>query len=656
MHYSAERYWFYASDEEKKLMRQLAILTMIAAAAWLGACDLFKSSPDDEVPVEEPAETAVLEAAEIVEAVQELRQREAGEPIDVVEGDPSSIEGVAIPDAVGEEWAWFEKILFGGESVDLVVDDGRWADLARYDRETNRIVFKGDPRTDDEVAFAISMAANFAIEELAFDELGEADSVDQWLTLEVIRRAGPAFVSAVHKADRFDVGVDLDDLAERPELSAYIPGVGERLDSVEPAQEMPDEMEPPEGTDYFEQALQQLTLRKAISLGSALYRAGEWPGVEWGRVESPAMSDHIVRPQRWLDGDGASQWTWPEGFEDHRQEEGWSKEREGRVGPAMMSLWVEGLVGARAARTLYSGFMADDYRIYTRGEGEEQETVFNWLSAWETPHDAQEIGTAAEAVLGHYLGHEHRQSRFRVAVQGVNVAVSIYDQDREPDFLDAEVELLSAARTGYLSGESAPFAFSPTLYDRYAAMAGEATMDLDQEEWIDPAAGWRTEVDALDGWTVQRTDEAHVRWFANHPDGALIQWTTELINPLETEFGSEEYLDELATTFASSVDSDEDPDIQVTSMPADPTLEMEVIGLIDGRPLVLYLWQWQRGDVLVTFSIQGPEASFGDRFGEARSVLKKLETHGEPVQQREVTADVDPSEDEGIIEFRVDDE
>lgn len=636
-------------------MRQIWVLIAIGLVVLLAGCDAVRSAPDD-VPAERPELSPEELVAEHLAAIEELRQRQIPDELQVMPGDPSTVERASVPETVRQEWAIFEEFLFAGADLDLAIDDGKWLDIAVVDDESGQLIFDGEEVSEEDLLFAVSMAANTSLEEKLLGALPEAETVDEWLSRQIIARTGPAFVSSMAQAAHFDVPLESAHFAERPELMVHIPGVGDSLTPMSREDDLAAELEPSEGTEFFDDALQKLVLRKALSAGATLYRAGEWPGVEWGRSEPPQMTQYLVHPRRWFDGDGTATWEWPEAFEQERNEQGYEQIADGEVGPALTAIWLEGLVGARAARTIFSGWRADSYRVYSRGEGEDEERAFHWLTAWETPHDAQEIGAAAEAVLGHYIGHDHRERRFRVAVQGLNVAVSIYDSDRETDELNREVELLTEARIGYLPDDGSPFSFVPTLYDRYVAKADGSTLDLDSEEWIDAASGWRTALDSLEGWTVQRANEAHVRWFANHADGTLIQWTTELVDPLEPEFGSDAYMENLSTAFAQSVSAQEEPDIAVVDGPVEPTIEMEVMGLIDGRPLVLHLWQWRRGDVLVSFSVQGPEAFIGDRLSEAEAILSNLEPHGEAIERTESVPEADPGEDEGIIEFRVDDE
>lgn len=633
---------------------RVGIVLAMALAVGVAGCDLFSPAPEEDFPVEQPGATPEEEVRLLIGDMEAMRGREFSGEVrveQVAELDPHPSE---LPESVAGQWTPIGELLFGGEQLPDRVDDPGWADRAVYDADRRRLAFVGDPREDADTALAVAMEVGRALEGEHFSGLSAPQSVDEWLTGRIVERAGPAFMSAVVAVERYGAEFDPQMLAERPELAVYLPGFERRLEGS-PGIEEPMVVDDEAGeTEFLEQAVRQYVLRGALSVGSALYRSGGWPAVEWGRTEPPAISEFVVRPKRWFDGEGPTTWEWPEGFEHRLEEQGFEHDDSGRIGPAVTSLWLEGLVGTAAARTIYGGWMGDTYRIYRSDDGDQR--ALYWVTNWATPHDAQQIANASEAALGHYLGHDDRQRRFRVAARGVNVAVAIYEEGRDPDRLDRDVDELTHAQVGFLPHDEAPFEFAPTLYERYVAETERAVLDMDTGEWTDPASGWRAEVGVLDDWGVQRAEEAHVRWFANHPDGTLIQWTTELVDPMATPFGSEAYLEELSERFAASLSAPEDPEVRVTDSAAEKTVELEAMGRVDGRPLVLRMWQWKQGDVLVTFSIQGPEAGFGDRLAEAERILESLDVYGEAIEKRPVADDGDPADDEGIIEFRVGEE
>ena len=617
----------------------------IALMVGVGGCDLLRTSPSEPAPAEDREDSALAQVEAMIDAVEEERGRQFDPPATVVEGSPPQPD-LDPPEPVREEFDAISDLLFGETELRLKAADESWASLAQF--EDDELVFQGDPRIDADALLGVGMAINEGLELQTMGPLHEVETVDEWLTREAIRRAGPALMTAIYGASFLEVDLDKASMVERPELAMHLPGLGDRLSSLggAPMERVPTQDAEPPGV---EGAVEGWVLRKALSLGATLYRAGGWTGVEWGRSEPPRRGEQVVNPRRWFEGEGGTQWEWPEATLGAMVDEGWEEARRGRLGPALASIWFEGVVGVDAARSIYSGWGGDHYRVMERGE----EQALLWTTAWETPHDAQEVGAAKEAVLRHYQGGESRHQRFRVAVRGVQVAAVVYDTDQDPEGLDAQVEQLSEGRMGYLPGDASPFAFVPTLYDRYVELAQGSTLDLEEERWIDEASGFETDISSLDGWTVQRANEAHVRWFATHSDGTLVQWTTELIDPMGMEFGSPEYVESLSERFAESVESPEDPDVELVDMPQEETVSISVRGLIDGRPLELQVWQWRRGDVVVTFSLQGPESFFGDRYGEIRPILQAISPRGEALERRAEEEEPDPSEDEGILEFEV---
>ena len=635
-------------------MRWIGAGLAVAAAVGLVGCDLFRTTVE-EVTWDEATATPEQLAAHHIGQGEELRQRPSAEARGVTRGDVSGMDAAQVPAEVLAQWEQLAPMLFGAPAPALVLDDPRWARGAVWDEETNAIVIDEGVSDEEIWLWATSMVAHQRLEEELIGPLPEVETLDQWLSREIIRRAGPTLVSSMMQATRFEVGLELDALVEQPDTAVHIPLVGSNLEVLQDGPGAQPQ-EPGEGVEFFEEALQKLVMRKSLALGSALYRAGEWVGVEWGRSEPSLMTQSIVQPQRWFEGDGPTRWEWDQQFEDHRAGQGFEEVYRGEVGPLLMALWLEGVVGPRPARTIFSGWRGDAYRIYQDSREEGVQRAMLWTTVWERPDDAREIASALEAVLGHYLGAEHRDQRFRVSLSGLNVAVVIYDTDQAPQELDVEADLLAQSRVGFLPAQAAPFEYVPTLYDRYVEHAQEAILDLDRHRWTDPAAGWRVDLDELREWSVQRSNEAHVRWFATHHDGSLVQWTTELIDPLGAEFASPNYLSQLSQAFGRSISAQQEPRAQVVESPVETTVTLEVIGLIEGRPLVLQMWQWRRGDVLVSFSLQGPESSFGERLAEVEAILESLDHHGEAVARRVTTTDDGPIEDDGIIEFSVEEE
>lgn len=609
---------------------------LIALALLLPGCETLRTGVQEPEPKEE---TPLESAREMQSQIEEIRNRRAREAVRFASGDPSEVALDGIGEAVEAEWKDLALLLFGDADLQLSSRGRALQRIARFDIANGEVVFQADRLTEDEGQLALALAINEALEFQHFGPLEGPTSVDQWFAREVIGQSGPQFVSALQRARAKELDLNADSLGKRPELSGFIPEVGKALG------EAPEEV----GQTYsFEQNLSALLQREGLALGAALFRAGGWPAVEWGRIEPPTSSLYAVRPDRWFRGEGHGQWEWPESYQEQRSRTGWELTREGRVGPALLALWLSGVVDRRAARSIYSGYLADAYRLEESASGER--LSLHWVSAWQTPHEAQEIAEAAERALRHY----HQTERpFQVTVEGVTVAVVVYSKTHDPDLMSQESILLAGARFGIYPDEEAPIQYVPTLLEEYMEVAAQSVLDNDR--WLDEAAGWQVDVEALQGYQLQKSDEAHVRWFAIHRDSTLVQWTTELLNPLRPDFASPAYIESMKEIFKVSMAAEEEPYVQIKEEPVNPLVEMDVMGTVEGRPLALKVWQWSRGDVLVTFSVQGPEESFGDRLTEAEAVLRSLEEYKSAVGEGRRSRS-GGGEDEGIIEFRLEEE
>ncbi|RAL24784.1 hypothetical protein DL240_00815 [Lujinxingia litoralis] len=622
------------------------VLVAMLAGGWVG-CETPRSGETSSVRGGEEAQVArLMESAQVVARAAELRDRGYGGEVEVVRGE-SVAPGRGLGEGIEEERARLSQALFGdAEALQLSVDRG-WSSRAEAragEQGAMRVIQEGDGEVS---RWASAMASSVALESQVFGALETAGSVDGWLAQQVVRSAGPMFASTLALAEAQGMELDGALLARRPDLAERVAGVNEVMAAGEGAS--------------VERALGALVMREALGLAAALYRAQGWGGVEWGRVEGSGQSVDVVRPDRWMGGDGEAVWQWPEAFEAVQQARRWELIGQGRVGPLLTSVWLEEVLDARGARSIFGAWLADSYRVYrSPGGGEEG---FVWLSAWRTPHEAQQVAAAMEQALVARQG-EGAGARTRVAVQGLHVALTSYTEAQDPGHLDDEVKALAGAALAFLPEEPAPLRFVPTTYERYVEAAQEAR--LEGERWQDPASGWTMSLEALDGWQVQKSDEVHVRWFATHEDGALAQWTTELVDPLGAAFGSDDYVAGLKEAFARSVQGSE-PEVQVSAEgEGGPRVSLAATGEIDGRAIELQLWQWERGEVLTSYSVQAPADGVGERLAEVALALESLELYGEalvPERERGEAeggaaggAEGRGAEAEGILEFRVEEE
>ncbi|TXD38988.1 hypothetical protein FRC98_00880 [Lujinxingia vulgaris] len=616
-----------------KLKTTGMLVALVVAGMW--GCETPRSGEGSEEG-EKGAEVQEQSGSgeELVLQAAALRDRGFEVPV-TIEAAEAVAGRPALPGAVEAERARISTGLYGDAgALRLEADRSRSRASAVLSEDGLRVQQVGEGASSQ---WAAAVAASRALEEEVFGAMAPAQTVDGWLAREVVLGAGPMFAATLALAQAQQMKVDAALMARRPDLVERVEGVGTLLKG--------------EGN-----GLGAAVTREALALGAALYRARGWAGVEWGRVEGAARSVEVVRPDRWLAGDGVATWQWPEAFEEVQEARGWEEVARGEVGPLLTSVWLEEVLPASEARSIFGAWLADSYRVYE--EPGEAGQAFVWLTAWRTPHEAQQVAGALEQALLATLGRDARAGRMRVAVQGLNVALTSYESAQDPQLLDDEIKALAGAAVAFLPEDPAPMTFVPTTYERYVEAAREAT--LEDSTWIDPAAGWQMSLGAFDAWKVQKSDEVHVRWFATHEDGALVQWTTELVDPLGPTFGEEGYVSQLKAAFASSVVGSS-PQVVVSQGEEGPRVLLSAAGEVDGEATELRLWQWERGEVIVSYSVQEPGSGFGERLGEAQTALETLEVYGEPLvaASREVEVEAGQEgvdhrdEAQGILEFRV---
>src|SRR5690554_4860256 len=86
-----------------------------------------------------------------------------------------------------------------------------------------------------------------------------------------------------------------------------------------------------------------------------------------------------------------------------------------------------------------------------------------------------------------------------------------------------------------------------------------------------------------------------------------------------------------------------------------PALHFTLEGKVGGDERWLVVWQWMRGDILMTYSLQAAPRAFEERLGEARAALETLRAIADPVLEGRDPEAGSPPEDDGILEFKVED-
>ncbi|MFB6350358.1 MAG: hypothetical protein ABEK29_01005, partial [Bradymonadaceae bacterium] len=330
----------------------------------------------------------------------------------------------------------------------------------------------------------------------------------------------------------------------------------------------------------------------------------------------------------------------------------------GRVGPAVIAIWLGQMFRPDLARTVYSGWRSDAYR-YGTFEADEGDSAwrFEWVMQWDSPSSARQIAAAFEKVLGRNYATSAAggdEATYQVARKGLKVGVLLESAATPaPDDLPDKATYLLASEVKYHSREGLPTSFEPTRLARFRRAARKADLDKKKKVWRDPASGLSADVAPVSEWTIRTSRTLPLRWFAKHGDGYVLQLTTELTNPLGPSFGTEAYMDTLQTAFTSSLKKANFENRGKRDEPVPHTLRFSVDGSKTGRGWRLEAWQIQHGDVIATLSLQGPASGFDAWLSPAKEVASSIARTSETPPGAE---DDQSSGGGGSIEYEIEEE
>jgi len=491
--------------------------------------------------------------------------------------------------------------------------------IARYEREANRIVYVTAQNNEAEVALGLIAAIVSAIDAQNFEAPGTANSWDEALSQAVSREATVLFALASDMLGQGHPDISIELLASRPELVTNLPYLADWMAYGDPASSGAKSGQP----GVLSRRAQRFITREAWQLAAALYRSGGWSGVELSGAMSPTQTADIVRPDQWMRGAPVGKWTWPEDGEIN------NAPQRGSVGPALISIWLEDVVDARLTQSLFAGYLSDAYRYFEDG-APDNSARFEWLTLWDSPSSASQVAAAFEQRLRERFGARDEapsSGRYSVFAEGLMVGVIIEDgadSDALRTARRARAEhLLKAHKVELLPRPPLPFTFVPTRRDELAASAST----LNERVWQGAASNLRIDLTALgDGWRVQTPDAGSLRWFASHQDGALLQLSVELDNPLGPDFESAEYRTKVGDAIRISLDDSSLEFLRVSEPKStgaldDPGLTLRIRGRLNKEERVLQIWQFHRDDLLVTYSLQSPPDSFSTHLQKAEAIL-----------------------------------
>ncbi|MBA2663180.1 MAG: hypothetical protein H0U74_12885 [Bradymonadaceae bacterium] len=601
------------------------MVALLAVSCLLWACESSPRRVNDTserssvAAVGTTTEAEALDLDALVLRVEALRDREfraAPRFVAVTEMAAGPFRPKLAESVVADQRAILQG-LFGLEQAMLKAGTSGLESLARLvtNEDMASVHYLAGHPDREKLRLALIVALVEALDAEHFEAPMAASSWDEQLALDATRVGDALFVATHEALGARGHKVSSEELASRPELALALDVLRGEL---EPA---------PVADARFVEGLSQagvaFVMREGLALSAAMFRASGWSGVELLKLSGPRTSGHVVRPDRWLSGEDVGSWSWPGELERTRAATGWKESARGHVGPGIMAMWLGRYIEARTARTVYSGWMSDAYRLHHK-EGSKG-WVFEWISHWDTPHSAQQIAAAFEMVLSRQRPIDAQGGVHHAVVhKGLSVSVIVHDRAFEATTLINSATLLSGARVVYMAGEPRPLGFTPTRRERFLQQAEQAS--LVSERFADPASGLAMGLGAIGAWSVQKTDEVSIRWFARHDDGAILQLTTELRDLLGPAFGTQAYRTQMEAAFFDSLGGGgQVMPVLASKQAVGDVLELRGEGAIEGQPRRLLVRQFLHHDVVVTFSLQAPPRSFEGHLEQAKAVFETIE-------------------------------
>ncbi|QDG52738.1 hypothetical protein FIV42_18925 [Persicimonas caeni] len=605
-----------------------------ALVAFAAACETSK--PERPETSTSPAEAAALsedEATRLVARAETLRDRTFERKPELVAVSSADDLGSppALPQPVATERRLLLEQLFGVDSTpSQTIATPPFRDLARYDAETNRVLYLGGHTRAPQREAAILAALVEGIDAQHFDPMPTPSSWDEHLAVATAQNATVSLALTHHLLDAHHPELDVTLVTDRPALATELPVLTQWLRATGAQDATP--------TVRIRARERALLQREGWALAAALYRSSGWSGVELTRLMPPKRSSDVVRPDQWMGGEPVGDWTWPEDAKPTQA---------GLVGPSIAAMWLEDVIDPRLARTVYAGYVSDAYRVFDATE--DAPARFEWLSLWDTPESARQVARAFEKRLRQrFANAKDADAHFVVFQQGLKVGVLL---SKEPGAKKREraQHLLESHTVKLTPRQGLPTSFEPTRRDELVQTMQKAT--LDERVWRDPATGLELDLSMLgDDWKVQQPDHGPVRWFAQHRDGSLLQLTVELGNPLGPDFASDAYRKRLVDALQATVQQAKLEEVAPTDLTPTRGLTVRVSGNIDKTARKLQLWHFRRDDLIVSYSLQAMPKSFEAHRKLAASILDRAETFesGTPAKQS--------TPGSGTIEYEVEDE
>ena len=545
----------------------------------------------------------------------------------------------ALPDAIRAEYNLLHDMLVGKPAPQTLYTAPRH-ELAYYDAMQDVIVYASKHPELEALEGALIAAQTDALNHQQFaSEKKEAVDLDALISARAVRDGDATFHLLLHALQDGATPSLAADLANQPELAASSPSAWRAVGEQGFGKDRP-----------LWPMLQAFTHREGMGFVSALHRAQGNSGVALAMQTPPKNSATTISPASWMEGTDRATWNWPEGLGESLQGASYSLSGSGQVGAAFTVAWLAhvGQAPWTQLRVVPAAWKADQWQLWQRGE----QTYFVWTSQWEAPTAATRIAEILDASLRATYG-EQKQREWAVMTQGLEVAVVIASGERDeasPALTDVAKQATRATPT-YPAREGIAIHYIPSHTE--ALVESASKMTLESNQWSDPYLALKANLGALSDWKVGLDRQGMIRWWAQDKGGdATIQLTAELANPLGPNFGSPGYRDSLEKAMQRSIkdakiEAREDRDNELGKL-----LGMRIGGNLQGSERIIQLWHFQRGPHIITLSVNTPASQRARAIKLSSELLAAIDPTGPQVAAPKSSA---PSEDSGILEFKVED-
>lgn len=626
----------------------LVVLSVFVSSSGLG-CQTTRSGPernDDPAAEEILREKAGIDIGALFDEAQRLRDREYKTRPDVVA--TTNIDDEKPRDSLSIETKGVVRGLFGFQQSTFAPESPLDA-IARYDTEKNRIlVDRNSSEKQPLLRAALIVAMVRGLNAQHFEPIPSGEGLDRRLARFAARQADALFVAAAHLYERHtdESGSGLSAIARRPELALELPPFGDLL-----ARGDTDETSPADSTEVLESRMTAFGLREGLSLAAALHRSAGWSGVELLYDIPPDSTADVVRPDRWMAGEDLGAWDWSKYDDASDSPLSSAQASHQTIGPALVSIWIGQAFQPELARTVYSGWRSDSARLQRLGDDDDRSSDdawrFDWLQQWDKPSSARQIAEASRTLLRIAHGEPKEGSRrWKVVRRGLRVGIRIQSESLAARD-DGEATSLLQLKPEFHPRERLPVAFRPTRTEQFRRRVERATVE--EGVWSDPASGLNVDVSPVQTWTFRISRTLPLRWFAKRDDGAIIQLTTELSNPLDPPFNSEPYRKSLRESFSEPLENPEFHGPETSDTPISPTLAFSITGSRAESRWRIDVRQFQHGDVLVTLSLQAPTTEFPKYSETAKEIAESIEKTTPPPGR----SDRNSNRDSGTIEYQI---